>query len=261
MLSDAKREQFRQALRRQRAAVFKTVAGAEDDLGFITEDRESELEERAQEERTARLAARLDDRGKQELWEIDAALRRIAEGTYGVCARCGKRIPLARLEALPAALHCVDCARDLASAPETSAGGEEPVEKGRLPSDLRLLGDRELAEALRELVRADGRVDMEELRLTCRHGVVYLTGTLPSEAEHQILGKLLTDVEGLTDVVDRVRVTEVPWEREDRAKGVEPPREETPRRLFEPARTEDIVQATEEGVDYEPPAEPPPEEE
>ncbi|WP_028050703.1 TraR/DksA C4-type zinc finger protein [Cellulomonas sp. URHD0024] len=40
---------------------------------------------------------------------IDAALRRIASGSYGVCVVCGRPIPEARLEALPTASTCVTC--------------------------------------------------------------------------------------------------------------------------------------------------------
>ena len=260
MLSHQKQEKLRGLLRGQRREVFKSVAGAEADLRSIAEGRESELEERAQEERFARLAARLDDRGKEELWQIDAALRRLNEGSYGVCARCTNAIPLARLEAAPATLHCMTCARELEQ-PEEGGGEETPARRGGLPSDLRLLSDRELEETLREVVRTDGRVDMEELRLVCRHGTVHLAGTLPSAAEHQILLKLLTDVAGLVDVVDRVGVSEVPWERATRSPGIAPPVAEVPRRLYEPSRTEDVVEATEEGIDYDAPADPPPDEE
>ena len=41
--------------------------------------------------------------------EIDRALERIADGTYGVCLPAGRRITLERLEALPYAETCVDC--------------------------------------------------------------------------------------------------------------------------------------------------------
>jgi RNA polymerase-binding transcription factor DksA len=37
------------------------------------------------------------------------ALRRLDEGTYGKCERCGERIPPERLEALPTATLCVGC--------------------------------------------------------------------------------------------------------------------------------------------------------
>jgi RNA polymerase-binding transcription factor DksA len=47
---------------------------------------------------------------QEELAEIDAALRRRADGTYGVCARCGRGIPEARMEVRPTARLCVSCA-------------------------------------------------------------------------------------------------------------------------------------------------------
>ena len=46
----------------------------------------------------------------QRLRLIDNALDRIRQGKYGLCAKCGKEIPQARLEALPYALMCVACA-------------------------------------------------------------------------------------------------------------------------------------------------------
>jgi DnaK suppressor protein len=51
--------------------------------------------------RAASLALTID--------EIDAALRRIADGTYGVCVRCGIAIPAERLEFRPYAAGCVAC--------------------------------------------------------------------------------------------------------------------------------------------------------
>ncbi|MFC6357431.1 TraR/DksA family transcriptional regulator [Luethyella okanaganae] len=48
-----------------------------------------------------------------KLAEIDSALSRIAEGNFGICARCGERIGRARLDARPSAEFCIDCARAL----------------------------------------------------------------------------------------------------------------------------------------------------
>ena len=50
--------------------------------------------------------------GSQELKRlklIDSALTRIQQGKYGLCVKCGKRIPQDRLEAIPYALMCIDC--------------------------------------------------------------------------------------------------------------------------------------------------------
>ncbi len=46
---------------------------------------------------------------KKNLDEVDVALRRIDDGTYGRCASCGKEIGAARLEYRPESVHCVDC--------------------------------------------------------------------------------------------------------------------------------------------------------
>jgi DnaK suppressor protein len=44
------------------------------------------------------------------LRDVDRALVKIEEGTYGICDRCGRLIPEARLEARPWSVRCVDCA-------------------------------------------------------------------------------------------------------------------------------------------------------
>jgi DnaK suppressor protein len=46
---------------------------------------------------------------KRSLEEVDLALARIADGTYGTCVKCGKQISEERLEYRPASTHCVDC--------------------------------------------------------------------------------------------------------------------------------------------------------
>jgi hypothetical protein len=119
-----------------------------------------------------------------------------------------------------------------------------------------LTTDRELESVIRNQVREDGRVDMEELRIVCRHGVIYLDGSLPSEEEHSIVLQLVRDFVGLEEIVDRLQVTTQLWEREERSK-VEPLGEQLP--WVEVTETEDVVQSVEEGIDYVPPVEPPPE--
>ncbi len=47
---------------------------------------------------------------REALDEVEHALAKLDEGTYGVCERCGKPINPARLEAMPAARLCIDCA-------------------------------------------------------------------------------------------------------------------------------------------------------
>jgi DnaK suppressor protein len=256
-MDQAVRDALIDELLRQRAVLVGEVTDTEADLKFIQEDREPELEERAQEERTARLLAQLDDRERHEIAEIDAALRRAVEGSYGICEGCEEEIAEARLRALPVTRFCLDCAGQRERTPPHVA--EEVIHHpGSVPPDLALLSDRELEEVIREHVRADGRVDMDELRIVCRHGVVHLEGVLPSEVEHSILRQIITDESGLEEIVDHLQVQGLLWEREERTKTGS--REERQPGV-EPYGTEDIVESLEEGIDYVPPISPTPEEE
>jgi DnaK suppressor protein len=45
----------------------------------------------------------------ETLHKVEDALARIREGSYGVCERCGRDIPLQRLNAVPWASYCVPC--------------------------------------------------------------------------------------------------------------------------------------------------------
>ena len=51
----------------------------------------------------------LRDRATQQLALVNAALGRLADGTFGACLRCGQPIAPERLEALPWAAHCISC--------------------------------------------------------------------------------------------------------------------------------------------------------
>jgi DnaK suppressor protein len=125
-------ESFGRLLRNQRTDFLEKFRRAEEDLGSMAEDRESELEERAQEERSARLLASLDDRTVRAVREIDAALQRLVDGKYGICETCGKKIRAARLRVLPATRFCKHCSDQeettRSSSIEERASREMPLE-------------------------------------------------------------------------------------------------------------------------------------
>ena len=120
------RAELAQALRRKRTAALKHFFDTEADLQAIADDREPELEERAQAERTARILAGLDDRSVHEIADVHAALRRIIGGTYGTCLDCGAAIPVSRLRAVPTTAFCVECAREEETARPGARATVEP---------------------------------------------------------------------------------------------------------------------------------------
>jgi len=53
----------------------------------------------------------LEEDARGQLREVEAALERMEDGSYGTCSVCGKEIPLERLEAVPWTTLCIDDAR------------------------------------------------------------------------------------------------------------------------------------------------------
>jgi DnaK suppressor protein len=62
------------------------------------------------------IALRLGEKSSQAVADIDQALLRIKEGSYGTCARCGKPIDERRLEAIPTARYDAACQAIIESA-------------------------------------------------------------------------------------------------------------------------------------------------
>jgi RNA polymerase-binding transcription factor DksA len=54
--------------------------------------------------------AALLEQARGRLAEVDESLQRVADGSYGICSRCRKPIPPARLAARPTATTCMTCA-------------------------------------------------------------------------------------------------------------------------------------------------------
>jgi len=68
------------------------------------------------------LALKLSDQESQMVADIDMALRRMEEGSYGMCVRCGKDIDEKRLEAMPTARYDAACQSAMEERKGTGAG-------------------------------------------------------------------------------------------------------------------------------------------
>ncbi|MBI5911881.1 MAG: TraR/DksA C4-type zinc finger protein [Betaproteobacteria bacterium] len=83
------------------------IAASGEGLGFANQSKITD------DDALADAAAEMDlamvIRESRELQDIEAALGRIAEGSYGACTGCGGDIGLARLKAYPAAERCLPC--------------------------------------------------------------------------------------------------------------------------------------------------------
>jgi RNA polymerase-binding protein DksA len=216
-------DRIRRTLLGRQRALFAGVDGMEEDLRLLEEDRPAERETRGQEESMVRLLDRVRERDRHQLEEIQRALAKIAAGAYGLCEGCRAPIDVGRLLATPEARRCVECERGLEAALPTPRRPFEPGTHRGVPADYRDLDDDELAEAVRERLRAHGDPDLLGVALRCHGGVVRLSGEIPSESQRQVILQLVADGMGL-EVLDRLRVVGVDRERDWEA----PPPEETP---------------------------------
>ena len=109
MLLEQLRQHTEHIARDQAAALELSDDGVKDSVDFSMMDVNKEL------------ALRLGDRVSRMVADIDQALLRIKEGSYGKCARCGNLIEERRLEALPTARYDAACQTEI----EKADGGKE----------------------------------------------------------------------------------------------------------------------------------------
>jgi DnaK suppressor protein len=86
------------------------------------------------------VSSQLADLESRQLYQIERSLTRLKQGTYGVCEGCGKKIPVARLNALPFSTTCISCQREMETTGSYSGNAGADWEKvvegpGRLEED------------------------------------------------------------------------------------------------------------------------------
>ena len=106
-------EQLRVKLDGERARLLNDLKQLEADIPTLAERREGSPFGKREEEATEsfELEKRLavEKQIKDQLAEVEHALQKFAQGTYGACDICGKPIPPDRLEAHPQASLCLEC--------------------------------------------------------------------------------------------------------------------------------------------------------
>jgi RNA polymerase-binding protein DksA len=102
-----KHENIAKALKARLSELLNRVVEID---GELRKPLSADLEEQATDLENQGALEAIEHSGIHEIHQIQAALRRISEGTYGICAHCGENIDPKRLEALPTATRCISCA-------------------------------------------------------------------------------------------------------------------------------------------------------
>jgi len=112
-------DHFRELLLEERKRVVAAIDNLHTDhQGSMSEETgedavfDNHLADTATETYDRELDYTLEENAEHILADIDAALKRIEDGTYGICTNRGEQIPPERLEARPYATLCIDCQRD-----------------------------------------------------------------------------------------------------------------------------------------------------
>ncbi len=103
---------LRDLLEYRLVALRADVHAAEQERQALGEAADAGVGDRKDEAMKGQLSAlsgQQDERDREELRQVEAALGRLDSGTYGDCESCAEPIPLKRLLVQPAAVRCAEC--------------------------------------------------------------------------------------------------------------------------------------------------------
>lgn len=115
--SDAQQVRFRQLLETELDADMANASAATRNMRLISDARDGSSTDDEHDPEGVTLAfersheASMVERSERGVAEATAALKRLDDGGYGICAECGGDIAVKRLDARPATTLCIDCAR------------------------------------------------------------------------------------------------------------------------------------------------------
>ncbi len=104
---------LRQVLIKRRDALRKALAGDLSSLQELRDQSGGDSVDAALDLAHHEINSQLAEHESRELAQIENALERMQNGTYGICEVTGKTIPLARLQVLPYTTVCIEAQREL----------------------------------------------------------------------------------------------------------------------------------------------------
>ncbi|MDR0388109.1 MAG: TraR/DksA family transcriptional regulator [Treponema sp.] len=103
-------EKMKKSLTDLKAEIISNLVAGSEDFKKIVEGMDpKDMADIASDDIDRKMIEALGSQELKRLKLIDSALTRIQQGKYGLCVKCGKRIPQDRLNAIPYALMCIEC--------------------------------------------------------------------------------------------------------------------------------------------------------
>jgi DnaK suppressor protein len=121
-MNSKKREHFRKLLMSELRRHAQHITDEQAQALDVNNDDAKENSDISLRNGIQELALKLSDQESQMVADIDMALRRMEEGSYGMCVRCGHEIDERRLEAMPTARYDAACQAAMEQSKGTGAG-------------------------------------------------------------------------------------------------------------------------------------------
>ncbi len=121
-MNSKKREHFRKLLLSELRRHAQHITDEQAQALEVNNDDAKESSDLALRDVIQELALKLSDHESRLVADIDMALRRMDEGSYGMCVRCGHEIDEKRLEAIPTARYDAACQTAIEQQKGTGAG-------------------------------------------------------------------------------------------------------------------------------------------
>jgi len=103
-------EQMKQSLFTLKKEIIDTLIANNEDFRAIVEGLDpKDFADIASDDIDRKMLETIGSKDMKRMKLIDSAITRIEQGKYGLCMKCGKKIPRERLEAIPYALMCIEC--------------------------------------------------------------------------------------------------------------------------------------------------------
>jgi len=106
-------EKMEESLLQLKSEIVDNLIASNEDFKEIVEGMDpKDLADVASDDIDRKMIEAIGAQELKRLKMIEAALTRIKQAKYGLCVKCGKRIPTDRLEAIPYAVMCIECKSD-----------------------------------------------------------------------------------------------------------------------------------------------------
>lgn len=103
-------ERIKKSLYNLKKEIIDTLISNNEDFRAIVEGLDpKDFADIASDDMDRKMLETIGSKDMKRLRLIDSALTRIEQGKYGMCMKCGKKIPKERLHAIPYALMCIEC--------------------------------------------------------------------------------------------------------------------------------------------------------